>query len=172
MQAQDIGQATRAVGSRIPGSTKATVKKALTDGKIVRTRPMRGTLHYLAPENVHWMLNLCASKTLSGFAKRREFLGISNKDAELALKLIHNALKGGKCLTRTELGKMLTEGGISMQTQRVYHLACYAATSKLICFGPPTEKEETFVLLDEWVPNKLQLTHDEQLTKLAKMYIG
>lgn len=59
-----------------------------------------------------------------------------------------------------------------MQTQRVYHLACYAATRKVICFGPPTEKEETFVLLDEWVKKpKHTLTHDEQLAELARMYI-
>lgn len=58
-----------------------------------------------------------------------------------------------------------------MQTQRVYHLACYAATRKLICFGPPTEKEETFVLLDERVPNPLKLNQDEQLATLAQMYL-
>jgi len=58
-----------------------------------------------------------------------------------------------------------------MQTQRVYHLACYAATKKLICFGAPTEKEETFVLLDEWVPKHPMLTQDEQLAELAKIYI-
>jgi hypothetical protein len=58
-----------------------------------------------------------------------------------------------------------------MQTQRVYHLACYAATRKLICFGPPTEKEETFVLLDERVSNPLKLNQDEQLATLATMYL-
>lgn len=58
-----------------------------------------------------------------------------------------------------------------MQTQRVYHLACYAATRKLICFGPPTEKEETFVLLDEWIPKHSTLSNDEQLAQLARMYI-
>lgn len=58
-----------------------------------------------------------------------------------------------------------------MQTQRIYHLACYAATRKLICFGPPTEKEETFVLLDERVPNLLKLNQDEQLATLATMYL-
>lgn len=57
-----------------------------------------------------------------------------------------------------------------MQTQRVYHLACYAATRKLICFGPPTEKEETFVLLDERIKKKPKLTADEQLAKLATLY--
>lgn len=132
---------------------------------------MRGTLHYMAPENVHRMLDLCASKTLPGFAKRREFLWISDKLAEQALDIMDSSLRGGKFLTRTQLWQTLQDGWIPMQTQWVYHLACYAATRKLICFGPPTEKEETFVLLDERVPNPLQLTYDEQLAALATMYI-
>lgn len=172
MQAQDIPQATRAVWSRIAGSSKSTIKKALSDGSIVRTRPMRGTLHYLAPERVHWMLDLCASKTLSGFAKRREFLGITDVYAQQALELMSKALRWWKCLTRTQMGQMLQDGWIPMQTQRVYHLACYAATRKLICFGPPTDKEETFVLLDERIPNRPTLTHEAQLAELARMYIA
>lgn len=171
MQSQDIHQATRCVGSRVPGSTKQDVKKALTDWKIVRTRPMRGTLHYMAPENVHRMLDLCASKTLPGFAKRREFLWISDKHAERALEIMDSALRWWKSLTRTQLGQTLQDGGVPMQTQRVYHLACYAATRKLICFGPPSDKEETFVLLDERVPKPLHLNYDEQLATLATMYL-
>lgn len=171
MQSQDIHQATRAVGSRVPWSTKQDVKQALIDGKIVRTRPMRGTLHYVAPENIHRMLDLCASKTLNGFAKRRDFLWISDKFAEKALEIIDNALRGGKYLTRTQLGQTLQDWWVPMQTQRVYHLACYAATRKLICFGPPTEKEETFVLLDQRASNPLKLNQDEQLATLATMYL-
>ncbi len=171
MQSQDIPQALRCVGSRIPWSTKQDVKKALTEWKIVRTRPMRGTLHYMAPENVHRMLDLCASKTLSGFAKRRAFLWISDKHAELAFQIMDKSLRWWKYLTRSQLGEALAAGGIPMQTQRVYHLACYAATSKLICFGPPTDKEETFVLLDERVPKPLKLTYEEQLATLARMYL-
>lgn len=172
LQAQDIPQATWVIWSRISWSTKQTIKQALTDWSIVRTRPMRGTLHYMNPEHVHWMLDLCASKTLSGFAKRREFLGITDKHAEKALAIIEKSLKWGRSLTRTELGEVLKKWGIPMQTQRVYHLACYAATKWLICFGPPTEKEETFVLLDDRVKKpKKSLSHDEQLAELARMYI-
>lgn len=57
-----------------------------------------------------------------------------------------------------------------MQTQWTYHLACYAASRGLICFGPPTEKEETFVLLDEWIGTSKSLNKDEQLATLARMY--
>lgn len=172
IQAQDIPQATWVVWSRIKGSTLADIKQACKDWTIVRTWPMRGTLHYMAPEYVHWMIDLCASKTLSGFKKRREFLGISDKDAEKALAIMAKELKGGRSLSRTQLGEVLKKWGIPMQTQRVYHLACYAATKWLICFGPPTEKEETFVLLDERVKKpKKQLSYDQQLSELARMYV-
>lgn len=131
---------------------------------------MRGTLHYTDPRNVRWLLELCASKTLSGFAKRRTMLGISDTHAERALALMQKGLRG-KTLTRAELGALLKKGGIPMQTQWVYHLACYAATRGLICFGAPDGHDDTFVLLDEWVPPTKPLTRDAQLAELARMYV-
>ena len=171
IQSQDLHQATRGIASRTLGCTQEMVKQACREGSIIRTWPMRGTLHYMAPECVHRMLDICAVKTLPGFAKRREFLGITDEYAQRALDLLSAALKGGKSLGRSEIGKLFSEGGIPMQTQRVYHLTCYAATKKLICFGPPTDKEETFVLLDEWVPQKKKYTLEESYTELAHMYI-
>lgn len=170
LQAQDIGQAMWVIGSRIENSTEEMVRNACRDGSIVRTWPMRGTLHYMDPRNVKWMLSLCAKKTLSGFPKRREFLGITDTHAERALEIMDQALRGGKSLTRTELSHTLEEHDIPMQTQWMYHLACYAGTLGLICFGPPTEKEETFVLTDEWIADSAHLNTDEQLAELARMY--
>ncbi len=170
IQAQDIGQATWVIGSRIENSTEVMVRNACRDGSIVRTWPMRGTLHYMDPRNVKWMLDLCASKTLSGFPKRRAFLGISDIHAERALEIMDRELRGGKLLTRTELGKTLETHGIPMQTQWTYHLSCYAGTIGLICFWPPTDREETFVLTNEWIKESKSLNHDEQLAELALMY--
>lgn len=79
-------------------------------------------------------------------------------------------LRSEKALSRTELTEVLKDAGIPMQTQWTYHLACYAATRGLICFGPPTEKEETFVLLEEWIAKTPELSRDEQLAELARTY--
>lgn len=57
-----------------------------------------------------------------------------------------------------------------MKTQWTYHLACYAATRGLICFGPPTDKEETFVLLEEWIAKVPELSYEERLAELARTY--
>ena len=48
MQAQDYAAATWAIGLRLPGSTLADVEKAIANREIVRTWPMRGTLHFVA----------------------------------------------------------------------------------------------------------------------------
>ncbi len=170
MQAQDSNRWKRAIGMR-SWTTLEEVHKAIADKKIVRTRPMRGTLHYMAPEYVHMMLDLCASRTLSWFAKRREYLWISDAHAEKALKIMEKSLRGGKILSRSQLGETLQQGWIPMQTQRTYHLACYAATRKLICFWPKDEKEDSFVLLDERLPKPRNMTQDEQLAEVARMYI-
>ena len=39
-------------------------------GKIVRTWPMRGTLHFVAAADVRWMLELLAGRVMAGNAAR------------------------------------------------------------------------------------------------------
>ena len=60
MQAQDYHAALWAVGLRTQGATLAQVEDAIQRGEIVRTWPMRGTLHLLAREDVRWMVALLA----------------------------------------------------------------------------------------------------------------
>jgi hypothetical protein len=45
VQAQDYSGGLWEVGLRLPGSNVGNIEKALIDRKIVRTGPMRGTLH-------------------------------------------------------------------------------------------------------------------------------
>jgi hypothetical protein len=65
---------------------------------------------------------------------------------------------------------LLENAGISTDGQRGYHLVWYAAQTGLICFGPMEGKQQTFVLLDEWVPDARHLEGDEALAELAKRY--
>lgn len=51
VQAQDYLAALWAVGLRLPDTKEADIERAVADGTIVRTWPMRGTLHFVAPED-------------------------------------------------------------------------------------------------------------------------
>jgi hypothetical protein len=66
----------------------------------------------------------------------------------------------------------LEQAGISTDGQRVYHFLRRAALEGLICFGPAQEKEQTFVLLDEWAPRAKTMEREEALAELAGRYFG
>ena len=65
MQAQDYGQALWAIAVRATGSAIAAVEAAIAERRIVRTWPMRSTLHVVAPENARWMTALSAPRRLA-----------------------------------------------------------------------------------------------------------
>ncbi len=52
VQAQDYYGALWAVGQRCANATEASVEQAIADRAIVRTWPLRGTLHFVAAEDV------------------------------------------------------------------------------------------------------------------------
>lgn len=172
IQAQDTHQSPRVVASRCENIVYNDIIQAIKDKQLIRTRPMRGTLHYVDPRYVRIFLELCASKTLSWFQKRRAFLWISDQQAEQALDLFRTTLKGGTILTRSQIKQLLIDHNLCNEWQRVYHLTCYAGTLGIICFGPPTDKEDTFVLLDEWIPKTKEYTKEEGLTIIARLYFS
>src|SRR5918993_4929655 len=58
VQAQDYPGALWAVGLRLNNATESDIEKAIATKTILRTWPMRGTLHFVAPEDARWMLQL------------------------------------------------------------------------------------------------------------------
>ena len=62
MQAQDFPAAKWAVGLRAPGCTGRDIEQAFNDGAILRTHVLRPTWHFVAPEDIRWMLALSAPR--------------------------------------------------------------------------------------------------------------
>ena len=172
MQAQDLRQALWAVGVRSAGATEAEVEAALAGGRIVRTWPMRGTIHLVPPESAKWMVQLLAPRVLATSKKRRESLGLSPDVLAKCFDLLAGALAGGKSLSRPGAMQLLESHGISTAGQRGYHILWWSALNGLICFGPPEGNQQTFVLLDEWAPAAKELTREEALARLAQVYFA
>lgn len=59
-----------ALGLRTEAATEAAVEQAIADRTIIRTWPMRGTLHFVAPADVRWMLALLAPGVVAGQRSR------------------------------------------------------------------------------------------------------
>lgn len=170
MQAQDFPGTLWALGLRIPGATVQTILSAITSGAIVRTWPQRGTLHFVAPEEVRWRLQLSTPRILKSAKRRHENLQLNEAIFDECKQLFSDALQGGKCLTRSAMMELLESHDISTKNQRGYHILWYCAQTSHIIFGPPSGAEQTFVLLDEWVAPAPPITRPEALAKLVKSY--
>jgi len=94
VQAQDYLGSLWALGLRLPGVSEAAVEQAVTDRAIVRTWPLRGTLHFVAAEDVRWMLGLSGARTVARAAGRYRQLGLDEATFAKSLKVIGRALEG------------------------------------------------------------------------------
>jgi hypothetical protein len=170
MQAQDYLASLWAVGARMRSATERLVEEAIADAAIVRTWPMRGTLHLVAAQDVRWMLALLAPRVLRGSAGRYRQLELEGPVLARCASLIETALGGGKRLTREQLYGVLERDGIEARGARGLHIIGHLALQGLICHGPRAEKQPTFALLDEWVPEGRELSAQEALAELALRY--
>ncbi len=171
LQAQDLASAQWSFGVRAAGSTLEDVERAFADGEVLRTWPMRGTVHAIAPEDARWMLATCGVRALQGVEKRWERLGLDRPTVERAAELLGEALAGGRRLTRSACVDLLVEAGLHTASGHGYHLLWYASQIGVTCIGPNEGGEQTFVLLDEWAPDQRDLEGHEALAVLAERYV-
>lgn len=172
MQAQDYTAALWAIGLRLPGSSEAEIEQAIADATIVRTWPLRGTLHFVAAEDARWMLELLTPHIIAGSARRRQQLGLDDATLARSRDVLIETLQGRKPHTRDQCIARLESAGIATAAQRGYHILWQHALAGLLCFGPRAGKQQTFVLLDEWTPNAKRLERDQALAELAARYFS
>lgn len=170
LQAQDYSGALWSIGLRTARATERSIEQAVAHRAIVRTWPMRGTLHFVAAQDARWLLTLLTPRMISQSAGRYRQLELDEAVFARSQEILANVLQGGNQLTRDDLVQQLERANIVTTGQRGYHLLVRAAQDGLICFGVPSGKQQTFVLLDEWIPPTPRLTRDEALAELAQRF--
>jgi winged helix DNA-binding protein len=170
VQAQDYLGALWAVGLRMRNAVEANVERALADRTIIRTWPMRGTLHFVAAADIRWMLELLTPRVVANIRQYllREF-DLDEGAFARSKDLFARALQGGKQLTRNAMYEVLEAGGVSA-SQCGRHILTLLAQDGFICFGAREGKQQTFALLDEWAPKARRMARDESLAEIAKRY--
>lgn len=169
MQAQDYTGAKHAVALR-SNTTDTEVERAITDGAIVRTWPLRGTLHFVAAADIRWILGLTAPGIIAGCARRYRELGLDEPTLAHSSILLAESLQGGVQRTRTELLAMLEQHGISTQGQRAPYLLQRASLDGHICQSVTQRNNPTYRALDEVAAHVPQIARAEALAMLALRY--
>jgi hypothetical protein len=170
LQAQDYPGALWAIALRLPDATVAHIEGAIADRSIVRTWPMRGTLHFVSAEDIHWMRRLLAPKAIAVAAARRGALGLLESDFARCENVFLKELSGGRQLTRDSLYAVMSDAAVSPDNQRGMHIIRHLAMDGLLCFGSHEGKQPSFALLNDWCPETKVLSHDESLAQLAHRY--
>ncbi|MBL3687599.1 winged helix DNA-binding domain-containing protein [Leucobacter zeae] len=170
-QGQDWRSSRWALGRRAPGTSAADVSAAFNERRIVRSWPMRGTIHVVAAEDIGWMQRATNHRVLGGAAARREFLGIDDATLERLVAVSMAALAGSQGLTRDELAEVWTEAGIAWQGAWRYHLIWWICQNGLATFGPVRgEAEPLLVAAETWIEHPRTLDGDDALVELAARY--
>ncbi|MFL5766473.1 MAG: DNA glycosylase AlkZ-like family protein, partial [Actinomycetota bacterium] len=153
VQAQVASSAELAVRVRRQSSKPGEVTRALSDGRLMKTWAMRGTLHLLTPEDAGIYLSLIASGRSWERPSWQRYFGVSPRQIQQLRSVVRDAL-AGRVLTREELVAAVTKRrgfrsvGEALSSGWGTLLKPLAWQGDL-CFGPNRGNRVTFQLPEE-----------------------
>jgi Winged helix DNA-binding domain len=167
LQAQDLRAAQLALRARVPALSPQDVDRALNERAFVVTWANRGTLHFVCPEDVHWLVALTGPTQASALKRRLALDGIEPRRAERAIKAIARALADEGPLTRAQL---VERTGI--EGQPFIHVAFAAAYRGVMVRGPLIGRQHAYVRTEDWIgPAPKRIDRDASLAELARRYL-
>ena len=170
VQAQDFLGGLWALGLRMSAASESAVEQALTEGSILRTHILRPTWHFVAPEDIRWMLALTGPRVRQANATINREFGLDDALFARTNGLIEKALAGSKRLTRAEIGDALAQAGITVDNSRLARIIMEAEISGIVCSGGRRGKQFTYALLDECVPPGKTLEREAAVAELVLRY--
>jgi hypothetical protein len=150
VQAQVASVAELCVRVRRKTSKAGDVARALSQGRVIKTWAMRGTLHLLTPEDAGMFLSLIAAGRSWERPGWERYFGVTPKQLDALREVVREALDG-EALTREELiaAVVARRGyghlGDALRSGWGTLLKPYAWQGDL-CFGPSRGNRVTFTL--------------------------
>ena len=172
VQAENPSQSAWAVACRTATPDPAELADALASGAVVRTHVLRPTWHYVAADDIVWLLELTGPKVnRTAIAKQLHTVhGLDDAAIARARSAVLEALGAGLHLTRDQLAAALTERGVAGNGHFLMILLAYLELSGLVVSGRPNGTDHTYALLADRVPDPRRLDRDEALAELALRY--
>lgn len=171
VQSQDFEAARWALALRMQGATNAAIEEAFNRGIILRTHVMRPTWHFVAREDIRWLLDLTAPRVDLRCGPGYRTAELDNTVFKRSHKILERALRDGKHLPRSELRRRLNESGVAANdTVRMGHILIRAELDRVVCSGPRVGKQLTYALFEDRVPATKAIDRDEALAKLTRLY--
>ena len=171
MQSQDYAGAKWAIGLRA-NVTDDDVERACDEGAIIRTHILRQTWHFVARDDIRWLLALSGPRVNAVNAHYYRKMDLDERTFARSRTVIERALRDGQHLTRPELKAALARAGIQAEGPRLAFLIMRAELDAVVCSGPRRGGQLTYALLEERVPRAKSLDRDAALAELARRYFA
>ena len=170
IQAQDFAAAKWAIGLRSPGCDSGHIEDAFNNGSILRTHVLRPTWHFVAPEDIKWMVALSAPRVHAANAYYYRQAGLDAKTFARSCAMITRVLEGNNHQTRAELAVALKRAKVPAEGLKLAYIMMHAELDGLICSGPRRGKQFTYALLSERAPQARSLDRPDAIAELASRY--
>jgi hypothetical protein len=172
VQAQEYGPSRWGLAQRMAAGTEdSELVRAVEDGSILRTHVLRPTWHYVARDDIRWMLELTAPHVRRSMAAYVRQLGIDAAMLRRARSIMEKSLGGGRYLTRQEIGERLARARQPLKGIALALLVMDAELEGVICSGPYRGKKLTYGLVAERAPRARSKPRDEALSELARRFL-
>ena len=173
VQGQNYNAGVRAIALRAACSAE-TVLEGIHDYDIVRSWPMRGTLHFLTLKSSDSLYAAVAGRGAKPQTTYMHQCNFTLEDFERWRKHLHEALQTRghlEPLTRTDLYAILDECGYSGPSSRRSHLIRLYGGEGTVLQGPLQGKEESFVHRDSIPVPRTKYERKQALVELGTRYI-
>jgi hypothetical protein len=172
VQAQDFLGAKWALALRCRDVGSEDIDWAFNSGLFLRTHVMRPTWHFVAADDLRWLLDLTGPRVHQANGHMYRKLELSDAVLGRAGAILADSLEGGRVLTRKEAADIFERAGIAARGLRLAYILMHAELTGLICSGPLRGKQHTYALLEERVPAARALTREEAFVTLTRRYFA
>ncbi len=174
VQAQERDYAFFSLGMRSKHETYSAIRAAFDRGDFLRTHILRPTWHFVAPEDLRWILALTSHRVERSLAARHRQLGLDDTPPlHRALDLLPELLRGRNYLTRKEIGaEFAARTGLPESGEQLGHTLLLAELRGRICSGPIKGTQHSYALVDEVVPATWERDRQEALVELVRRFFA
>lgn len=174
VQSQERDHAFYSLAMRSQARSYAAVSAEFNQGAFLRTHTMRGTWHFVLPEDLRWVLALVGSRQVSGMTARHSVLQLDDpRYVARSLDVLAGLLQDGNHLTRAEIGEEFARrDGLPEKGQRLGHLLFIAEAAGLIVSGPMKGVNHAYGLVDELVPPSSEVDREEAVARFVGRFFA
>ena len=172
VQAENPAQSAWAVAARTAAPDPADLARLLDDGTVVRTHVLRPTWHYVAADDVAWLIELTAPRVRRTTQQQlRTVHGMDDRAVDRASTAVLEALESPD-LTRADLaGAARRDRAIEITGHALVILLADLELQALVCSGRPADDgTHTYARFADRIPSPRRLDRSEALAELALRY--